>query len=302
MPAGGSGPNEPMLRIAGGAIEVELLPGLGGRLHRLRAFGHDVLRTPRRLELHRDEPVAWGAYPMAPWCNRLAAVPTAVGDRLVDLPATYADGTAIHGQVSTAAWSVEPDGRLAVRGGGDGWPWPYEVVERVTVTESGARIELQLRNLGDDPMLGGVGLHPWFRRPLELRVAGSNVVPSNTDPASELEAVSGELDLRRLGAVPGGLDGTWTDLAEPAVELRWPGLGLAAVMSVRSEAGPCVAVASPAGVDAVAVEPETHLPGGLARFLRGSRGGLVAIEPGAALRLTIDLEFEQERRGSKGTG
>ncbi|TAJ99437.1 MAG: hypothetical protein EPO36_11930 [Chloroflexota bacterium] len=49
-----------LLRIADGSIEVELLPAVGGRIHRLRAFGHDVLRTPADLGFHRREPFGVG--------------------------------------------------------------------------------------------------------------------------------------------------------------------------------------------------------------------------------------------------
>ena len=34
-----SGPAWDLVRIAGGPIEVEVLPAVGARLHRLRAFG-----------------------------------------------------------------------------------------------------------------------------------------------------------------------------------------------------------------------------------------------------------------------
>jgi len=284
-----------LLTIADGPLEVELLPGIGGRIHRVRAFGHDVLRTPDRLEAHRHEPVFWGAYPMAPWCNRLSTAPTPVGERVVRLPATFADGTAIHGQVATVPWTVRGDGGLHVRGGEDGWPWGYEVTERVTVAHARLRIELALTNLADAPMPAGLGLHPWFRRPLDGRLAAARVVPSNVDLTAALEPVTGDFDLRRLRPVPVGLDATWTDLGDPALELRWPDLGLAADVTVRLDATPCIALASPAEVDAVAIEPQTHLPDGLARHLRGEPGGLRHLAPGATLRLVIDLAFS--RRG-----
>ena len=34
------------VRIGSDELELELLPELGARLHRVRAFGNDVLRTP----------------------------------------------------------------------------------------------------------------------------------------------------------------------------------------------------------------------------------------------------------------
>src|SRR6185369_4818306 len=98
------------IRIAGDDLEVIVLPEVGARIHALRAFGHDLLRTPGDSEEHRRDPFAWGGYVMAPWCNRVAAKPTEVGGHVVALQANIADGAAIHGQVSAVPWRVLGDG------------------------------------------------------------------------------------------------------------------------------------------------------------------------------------------------
>jgi len=282
-----------VLTLADGSLEVELLPAFGGRIHRLRAFGQDVLRTPDDLDVHRRDPIAWGAYAMAPWCNRLAPVATPVGDRVVRLPASFGDPWALHGQVITTPWTRDDGGRLVVRAGGDGWPWPYEVSQQLSIEGANLRIELALTNTSGGPMPAGLGIHPWFRRPLEVRLAASRVVPSNLDPEAVPEAVSGDLDLRRLGAVPAGLDGTWTDVDDPAVELRWPDTGLRAEISLASDAEKSVALASPSDIEAVAIEPQTHLPQGLRRLLAGEPGGLQPLAPGATLRLVTEWRFSR---------
>jgi aldose 1-epimerase len=282
-----------LLAIDSGPIRIELLPGIGGRIHRLRAFGRDLLRTPSNTGVHAGDPFYWGAYVMAPWCNRLPAEPVAVAGRTVDLPANYRDGTAIHGQVSTVPWTVDGDGSLVVRGGGDGWPWPYEVRQRLTVLDAAVAIELSLTSLADGRMPGGIGLHPWFVKPLELRLAASAVAASNLDPASPREPVAGRFDLRGSAPVPDDVDASWTDLDDPALELRWPDLGIEATLAARSSVALSVAIASPADVDAVAIEPQTHLPGGLRRHLAGDRYGLVSLAPGASVRLAVELRLRE---------
>ena len=104
-----SSDDDGLVRIAGGAIEIEVLPAIGARLHRLRAFGEDLLRTPWDLRPHLDDPYFYGSYPMAPWCNRIAAGRTPFHDRVIDLPASFPDGTAIHGQVSRRPWTDAGD-------------------------------------------------------------------------------------------------------------------------------------------------------------------------------------------------
>ena len=89
----------PALTFASSDLEVVVLPALGGRLHRLRYRGHDLLRTPPNIDEHRRDPFFYGAYVMAPWCNRLAPGQLEVAGRTVDLPINFSDGSAIHGQV-----------------------------------------------------------------------------------------------------------------------------------------------------------------------------------------------------------
>jgi aldose 1-epimerase len=284
--------SDSLLTIGDGPIQVELLPTTGARLHRLRAFGHDLLRTPDDPAEHRRDPFGWGAYLMAPWCNRIAAEPVEVNGRTVNVPSNFPDRTAIHGQVYDARWNVEPDDSLAITAGGDGWPWRYRCLLRVTIADARLTIEQSITNLADSPMPAGLGLHPWFRRPLELAVHADTMLPSNLDPDASVEAVSGSFDLRGMGPVPDDLDSTWLAPRDPAAELRWPEIGVTATMRVRSAAGVCIVVASPSSLDAVAVEPQTHAPQGLRRFLRGEPGALKRLEPGATLGLTTELAFE----------
>jgi aldose 1-epimerase len=281
-----------LVRIGSGDLEVEVLPEIGGRLHRVRAFGHDLLRTPASLDRHGDDPFFWGAYPMAPWCNRLPTNPTRVGDRTVELASNYPDGTAIHGQVATAPWTADGPGRFVIEGGDDGWPWRYAVEEQLLLDGPVLTLGLRLTNLDTVAMLGGLGLHPWFRKPLEIRAPARTVLASNLDPAAGRQPVGGRLDLRRAGPVPVDLDGSWLDFDEDVIELRWPDFGIRARLRWDATAPTSIAIASPQALDGVAVEPQTHLPYGLSRWLSGEPGGLSVVEPGASLELAIELTFE----------
>lgn len=284
-------PADDLLTIAEGGIRVELLPAVGGRLHRLQAFGHDLLRTPDDPGEHARDPFRWGAYVMAPWCNRIAALPTEVGGETVSVSSNFPDGTAIHGQVYEAPWDVEPDGSLSITGGGDGWPWRYRCGLRVTIANAVLSIDQSITNLADSPMPAGLGLHPWFRRPLHLRIQADAVLHSNLDPEASIETVAGPWDLRTMRRVPDDLDATWLAPQDPDVQLHWPEAGVAATMRVRSTAGVCIVVASPSSLDAIAIEPQTHAPHGLRRFLTGAPGALQAVRPGGTMRLTTELTF-----------
>ena len=114
---------------------------------------------------------------MAPWCNRIAAARTEVNGQVVDLPSNFPDGSVIHGQVYDAPWQLGADGTFRIQGGGGGWPWPYEVTMRVAIEGAVLSIDQSLTNLADSPMPAGIGLHPWFLRPLEVRINARNRQP-----------------------------------------------------------------------------------------------------------------------------
>jgi aldose 1-epimerase len=284
-------PTIEVVRIGGGPIEVEVLPEAGARLHRLRVDGHDLLRTPSDLVRHLDDPYFWGSYPMAPWCNRIAAGRTLVAGHELDLPATFPDGTAIHGQVSQASWTHAGDSSFSIRAGGDGWPWPYEVSQDITADGRVFGLELRLTNLADDAMPAGIGIHPWFRRPVRVAIAAVAAYSSHLSTDPEPRPVAGRFDRRRLEELPDGLDACWTELANPPIVLEWPEIGVRATVEASPSVGYVVA-ASPGEIDAVAVEPQTHAPAGIRRLLDGAAGALTLLDPGETLVMTVRFAFE----------
>lgn len=278
------------VRLGDDTIEVEILPEVGARLHRLRVDDHDLLRTPADPSDHVRDPIFWGAYVMAPWCNRIEAGPVDAGSRRVALDANFPDGSAIHGQVYARPWERAKQGQFLIRAGGDGWPWEYEVGLDVEIVDRSVRIEQTLTNLASDPMPAGIGLHPWFRRPLLVAIRGDVVHPVNTASEPQPEPVRGQFDLREMGAMAPDLDATWTHLPDDPVELRWPTFGLGAAMQISASSRYVVA-ASPSHLDAIGVEPQTHAPHGLRRMLNGEPGGLAMLTPGQGLSLTVELAF-----------
>jgi aldose 1-epimerase len=279
------------------ALELHLLPELGARIHRLRAFGHDLLRVPDDPATHATDPFSWGAYPMAPWCNRApAGRRQIVAGRLVDLVPNFPDGTAIHGLVATRPWRQLDDRTFEiVRDAGSEWPWPFVLRLAATVREATASLEYRLTNLADEPMLAGLGLHPWFRRPLELRIPATAVYESNVASEAQARPVGAATDLRTLAAPGAGLDGTWTALDEPVLQLRWPDLRVGARLDIAAAGSSLVAVASPEGIGAVAVEPQTHGPDPFRRLERGEPDAPVLLAPHAELYMGLTLSFDLAR-------
>lgn len=295
MTAGGT------LTLRSDELEVAILPAAGGRIHRIRAFGEGVLRTPDDPATHEAEPFFWGAYVMAPWCNRARPGPMRVAGRQVDLEANFPDGSAIHGLVSSATWDRLGDAVLAIRvEAGTSWPWAFEVRQAASLDGSALTLDYRLTNLDPElPMPAGLGLHPWFRRPLELRVPARLAYPTNTGSPPEPVPVAGDLDLGSARHPAAGIDATLARLTEPVIDLVWPDLGIRARLAVETDAGAAlVAVATPPDLDAVAVEPQTHGPDPLRRLALGEPDPPALLAPGASVRLALRLSFARVDRRS----
>jgi aldose 1-epimerase len=294
--------SEPALLVegdaaGGGEVSVEVVPGIGARLHRLTAFGHDVLRTPPTVEHHRREPFRWGAFVMVPWCNRVPDGHLVFGDRTVEVPTnTVDDGrpSAIHGLAYDRPWQVGDDGALHVTGG-DELPWPWSARQHTTVEAAAVRVALAVRNEGDGPMPAGIGLHPWFTAEggLEVRVAADRVYPRDgVLPVGDPEPVREPTDLRSRRLAPWGMDDVFTNLGSPLAELLWVDRGLRCVVEGSPTASHVTVAAFP-DMHAVAVEPQTHATDGHRRRRDGERGGVAILGAGDELEVVTTLRFSQ---------
>jgi aldose 1-epimerase len=277
------------LTFGSGDVEVIVLPDLGARLHRLSYRGVDLLRTPADIEEHRRDPFFYGAYVMAPWCNRLAPGLLAIAGRTIDLATNFSDGSAIHGEVYLARWQVDQD-ELFIEAGDAGWPWRYRTSLQVTVEGTTIRIAQSLSNLDNGPMPGGIGLHPWWAGQPEVAIHAERVFsPNVASPAAPIP-VEGELDRRSLAPMAVGVDAAWPLDGSPAATLYWPNTGIRATIEVEP-ADSYVVAANPGNRNAIALEPETHAPMGLRRWLNGEPGAMTLIEPGASLSLVTTVRL-----------
>ncbi|MBL4809711.1 MAG: hypothetical protein JKY43_06595, partial [Phycisphaerales bacterium] len=126
-----------------------------------------------------------GSFAMVPWTNRIKDARFGFDNQMHQLIPNHPDGTAIHGIGRDHAWAIGDrspytarcvfDSRLVEGVGGVNFPFVFGAVMRVEISEMSVEIDLDLTNLGDSPMPGGVGHHPYFMRALwdegdELRV------------------------------------------------------------------------------------------------------------------------------------
>jgi len=282
----------PEVVLESAELSVTVLPEVGARVHAIRAFGTDVMRTPPDPATHRDEPFAWGGYHMLPWANRISPGPIAVLGRTIALDSNFPDGTAIHGEQYATRWEHEGDGTFHTAGGGDDWPWTYTARVTMAVEAATLRIGYALTNTSGDAMPAGLGFHPWFRPPATVHIPADLAFPDNTSTRAEPEAVSGPLDLRTPRPLAAGVDATWVGLIPPQVELTWDD-GLRLAMRA-GHVGILAVAANLPQFGAVAVELQTHAPDGIRRLLGGEMYAPAVLDPDETLDLTLELEFTRE--------
>ena len=278
------------LRSPSGAVEAELLPEVGGRIHRLRIDGRDVLRTPGDPSIHAREPLYWGSYPMVPWCNRIPGGVLRFGGRVHRLPAEV-DGNAIHGRAVSAPWQDLGGGVLEYRDAGDpAFPFPFTARQEIAVDDAGLTLRLSVRNDGDAGMPAGLGIHPWFAAGdgLAVELPAERVYPSEDNiPIGDPMPVEGDRDLRSGREPRWGLDECWTSLT--ASRIRLTARDGFALDYGYTAAATHVVLAAIEPLGAIAIEPQTHGVDGHARAERGAEGGIATLSPGATLAVTYTV-------------
>jgi aldose 1-epimerase len=239
----------------------------GGRVASFVVDGNEFLVTDG------PGPIAWGAFPMAPFAGRVRDGAFTFRDRrwqlAVDMPPH-----AIHGTVLDRPWRIVDDRTIATELG-PGWPFAGRVVQQFGLGPRSLRFRLELQ--ADEPMPASMGWHPWFlRKPRAVPPAANPGAPTG---ALELDLDAGAMYRRdadgitmpgRVSPTPGPWDDCFTDLRRPPV-LRWPGL---LELTIESDCRDWVVYTVPE--QALCVEPQTAPPDAL-------NTGPAIVEPGRPL-------------------
>ena len=238
------------LAAGAGAAQVEIDERAGAHLTRLRVEGLDLL-VPPEVDDH-----SFGCFVMAPWAGRTRHGRFTFDGVDYSLPINKPPH-AIHGTVRDQRWSVDEQTGTAVTLStklGEPWPFPGEVVQRVSINPGALSLEMEVR-AADGAMPVSCGWHPWWSRQLE-----------RGEPV-ELELHAGQMFERDDEGIPSGAlvgvqpppwDDCFTDLHEPVAVLRWPGAG---TVTIESDC-PCVVVFTDPE-HALCVEPQSGPPDAL---------------------------------------
>jgi aldose 1-epimerase len=222
---------ERRVTLRAGALEVQLLPGLGGGIVRFDRITGDR-RQPllRGTEAAITDVLEASCFPLVPFVNRIRGGTFTCDGRSVTLSLNSpGDPSPMHGQGWRAEWCVAEDGvdhaTLSFHHAAGEWPWEYEATQRIALDGDGLSLELSCRNLSPERMPCGLGFHPYYpctaETILDTIVESAWTIDAAVLPVDNVPA-TGRYDLRARRicgqALDNGFDG-WSG----AASITWPG-------------------------------------------------------------------------------
>lgn len=169
-------PPDGPISLSAGDVTVHVDAAAGGRIAAIRVRDEELLVTGA----HRDHPMMWGSFPMAPWVGRLRDGQVGFDGRTVRVP-TDGSGHALHGTTFARPWTVSAVADDAVSLWCPlGWDFGGTAEQHIEVRPSGVTCTLAVR-AGDAAMPAEVGWHPWFRRPARVEFTPSAMYERGPD-------------------------------------------------------------------------------------------------------------------------
>ncbi len=284
-----------IITLEQGRTRASIAPEAGGRLLQLEI--HDqgrwiaLLRAPDSPEQALREPTRWGAFPMAPWPNRIDGGRFVWRGRLYSVPLSPGHPHALHGRACFLPWDVERATAAACRISVNfdrGWPFGGRAAQEFRVLDDGIALRMEIHSDGE-AFPAGCGWHPWFRRDVrpghDVRVLVDASQWYETDdmiPTGWLKPALGAYDLRGYPELGDRRLDTCYFAPKGALRVRWGDIELA---MERSRNLTQAVVYTPA--EAVCVEPQTCAIDAFNLDEQGiSDTGTAIVEPGRPLIAT----------------
>lgn len=192
-------PPGPLLTIADGALVVEIAPLAGGRVAQIHCDG--IAQLIGHGDHGATGAIAWGSYPMVPWCGRIRAGAFAFEGGRHQLPVD-GDGHALHGVGYLLPWQVSTHSARLVSmtlalPRDARWPFGGVAGQRIEVEGRQLAMTLSLTAV-EHAMPFALGWHPWLRKPERLEFRPEAMYPR---------------DVQGITVLPPGLvrPGPWDD-------------------------------------------------------------------------------------------
>ena len=290
-----------LVALASGPLQLDLVPSIGGAIARFDhvAGGRStaILRpSPEPLKNIRQT----ACFPLIPFANRIRGGRFQFRGREVRLPANFpGEPLAIHGEGCLASWRVESasanEAALAFNHSPGDWPWAYESRQHFTLGDDFLAITLTCRNLSEEQMPCGLGLHPGFNCGAETRIQTSveevwavddECLPTERLPATgRYDILDGPICSRDLNNGYGGWSGR-AIITDP----DWP-----FELELSSPQARILQVYSPIGSGSFAAAPVSHANAALNEPEEDWPAlGIELLEPGQEVQFQMRIEVSMK--------
>ena len=286
----------PDLILRGGGVEAGLRPSVGGAFtHFTDLTGAEPVDLLRRARPDFTDVLDSAGFPLVPFCNRVRDGRFVFAGREVRLsPNLPGQKHPLHGQGWRSAWTVADSGssfaELVFDHPAGEWPWAYRATLAVALEDRGMTVTLSARNMSDQIMPCGLGLHPYYpcnnQTVLDTDVAAVWTVDEEIMPVNRI-AATGRYTLNNRLICGQDLDNGYDGWSGDAV-LRWP--DRARALRLTSPA-PRFQVYSPRAGGLIAAEPVTNANAALNEpSFHWEALGLSLLQPGEAVSMTARFE------------
>lgn len=258
--------SHPIVSLSAGALVLELAPSAGGIIVGFRRGDTPIMRAPDYAAIAQGNPRGGASWPLVPYSNRIRNGRFAWRGRLIELAKDHLSGPhAIHGNGWRHPWTAHDVSASAatlrqVHAADAFWPFDYEARQSFALTPEGFTLWMAVTNTGKEPMPAGLGHHPYFHRPDDVRLrvrtrevweADAEILPVRRVPVPPaLDFSAG----RRVNDIQA--DGVFVDWTRPCV-VEWPSARLALEIDAAEIYGRLV-IFVPPGQPFFAIEPVSH--------------------------------------------
>jgi len=284
-----------IVELRHGQGECDLWPAMGGAILRWSVAGQDMLRRTTADAIAAGDPFGFASFPLVPYSNRIGNARFDWEGERYQLRRNFApEPHALHGVGWQRAWTVAEQRtdsatlRLDHAPDSD-WPWPFEAVQRVALTDDELKLTLAVTNRADRAVPLAFGHHPYFDQAgarlrfqaAQIWMAGADMLPTHA------VAPSADYDFGREAAVAGrSVDNCYVGLVGPAT-IEWDERPLR--LDIRSAPALSAAVVYvPKGGDAFCFEPVPHLNNAL--NLPGEQPAMPVVAPGATMETSVHFQ------------
>ena len=284
--------------------QVGILPETGASVAfaRVRQGGQwvDVMRPTDPADY--DNPSQCASFVLIPWSNRIRDAKFRFQGQDYQLEVNNSEGNASHGDTRRRPWQIEIAGQERINLSFNAtaytnvnFPFPFAATAEYWLDGEDFMMGLSLRNVGDKPMPGGFGHHPYFvltgETMLELPVTQQYTL-EDAMPTGAARPIAEEFDFRKprkISEAPPLNDLFRGRQGDKPVRIIYPHGTITMVADPIFEH---FIVYTPPGQPSFAVEPVTNANDGFNLYEKGISGtGVFVLAPGEEREGLIRLRY-----------